>query len=941
MANNRWIGKAQPLAARRAFFPVNVSPGSTWLLRVGPLSYEYTYPASIIDEPVSEEEKSQAVTEGLVAAIGAGTFAGGAVASLGSVESGLVGGKWAVIAIGSSDGAPIDVELTGDDASTANVKIAELQTGQAAQNERQIIRWPKTPTGGHLVLTYRDQSTHVDFDASAAVVQTALQGLSSIGSGNVTVTGSYTAGYVVEFIGDLAGEDNDLIDVRSNDSVGTAAVSYELTDVGGYQRTTYTLGEFSHDSDDFFRFTFGEEQSHLFSGAATEEQLTDAIESIAGLAGNVVTVRNSDGTTTIRLVAKFAGQPSLVFSIESMGDAATPSLEVADGSTERTQRVQTIRILNAPHSGEVTISRTRHNSPNNNVTSSSQSFQITADLSAIETALSSLTLVESATVERDFLGNFVITLTMSDGYEAYGLYTLDVSSLVGCNAIEVLRKQEARPARSAMQQIALHGDPDGGTFTLTLGGATTGNLAYNVSAAAVQTALEGLAGVGSGNVAVDGNNGGAWVVIFQGSLAASPIGLMTGDGANLTIVDAAEVTVTDTQTPTGPNWWTNPKNWSLGTVPGATDIVIFESGSVSCRYGISDVPAFGGLKHYRTFTGEIGLAETLDDGTPQTLPQYLGISGNSSKIDIQIGLGQEGDGAGVVRIDTQSQLADVSILHANQSINDRTFAVGLAGKLGTVSIGSATVGIAVGSTLSATVDQVRIAPPGEQAGNATLSWGSGAVITAAESFRSTLRGSSLPGSFVAIDTDATLQGSGTLGSLNANSSTIRYHATGGLGKQGDITTVADDGGSQVVVTSAGHGLSTGDRVFVRDLFAFDDGYYSIEVTDANTFVLLGSDISFITGNGVFNSVFGGGSVPGEPQWGLADSIRLGVGATLDFSEVGAERTLVAPILLQAEDARIVDPLISVYRLRWRCDPGFLTDDYGRSTVFQREAFRGV
>ena len=61
-----------------------------------------------------------------------------------------------------------------------------------------------------------------------------------------------------------------------------------------------------------------------------------------------------------------------------------------------------------------------------------------------------------------------------------------------------------------------------GTFTLTFGGQTTGSLAWNISAAALQTALGGLSSIGSGNVAVNQSptvGGTLSTITFQGTLA--------------------------------------------------------------------------------------------------------------------------------------------------------------------------------------------------------------------------------------------------------------------------------------------------------------------------------------------------------------------------------------------------------------------------------------
>jgi len=74
----------------------------------------------------------------------------------------------------------------------------------------------------------------------------------------------------------------------------------------------------------------------------------------------------------------------------------------------------------------------------------------------------------------------------------------------------------------------------GGTFTLTFDGQTTGNIAYNATGAAVQTALEGLANIGVGDVSVTGSSGGPWTVTFQGELRYRNVPMLIEDETNLT-----------------------------------------------------------------------------------------------------------------------------------------------------------------------------------------------------------------------------------------------------------------------------------------------------------------------------------------------------------------------------------------------------------------------
>lgn len=81
--------------------------------------------------------------------------------------------------------------------------------------------------------------------------------------------------------------------------------------------------------------------------------------------------------------------------------------------------------------------------------------------------------------------------------------------------------------------VTISGAPTGGTFTLTYKTQTTAGIAFNAAAAAVQSALEALAAIGAGNVAVSGAVGGPYTVAFIGALAQDTSAL-TASGALLT-----------------------------------------------------------------------------------------------------------------------------------------------------------------------------------------------------------------------------------------------------------------------------------------------------------------------------------------------------------------------------------------------------------------------
>ncbi|TXS42932.1 hypothetical protein [Streptomyces sp. t39] len=68
-----------------------------------------------------------------------------------------------------------------------------------------------------------------------------------------------------------------------------------------------------------------------------------------------------------------------------------------------------------------------------------------------------------------------------------------------------------------VQTLTVTGGPTGGTFTITWSGQTTGAIAYNATAAQVQTALEALSNIAPGDVAVTGAAGGPWTLTWGGT----------------------------------------------------------------------------------------------------------------------------------------------------------------------------------------------------------------------------------------------------------------------------------------------------------------------------------------------------------------------------------------------------------------------------------------
>jgi hypothetical protein len=80
-----------------------------------------------------------------------------------------------------------------------------------------------------------------------------------------------------------------------------------------------------------------------------------------------------------------------------------------------------------------------------------------------------------------------------------------------------------------VQTVTITGTPTGGFVNLVFNGQVTANIAYNAIASAVQSALEALSNIGTGNVACAGGPlpGTPVTVAFQGALAGRKVPVMT------------------------------------------------------------------------------------------------------------------------------------------------------------------------------------------------------------------------------------------------------------------------------------------------------------------------------------------------------------------------------------------------------------------------------
>jgi hypothetical protein len=101
------------------------------------------------------------------------------------------------------------------------------------------------------------------------------------------------------------------------------------------------------------------------------------------------------------------------------------------------------------------------------------------------------------------------------------------------------------PNATAVQTITITGSPAGGTFDITYNGLTVRSV-YNVATSVLQTALQALPNIGTGNVLVTGSAGTSYILTFASALLHVFINPITVDGSLLTGGTAPAATVAQT-----------------------------------------------------------------------------------------------------------------------------------------------------------------------------------------------------------------------------------------------------------------------------------------------------------------------------------------------------------------------------------------------------------
>ena len=216
MANKIWIGGTPAVSKVYTWTPSTTAAGTVYEVTIGGRGLRYTLGGS--------GEAASAIITNIVAAWNAST--------INELEE--------VTAAANATSSPTAITFTADAAGNDYLLKAAIP-GAAQRNCTQTLTTYPLPTSGTWSMQFRGATTgSLAYSAAAATVTTALEGLSTIGSSNVTVTGGAfaSASYTVTFQGAFAGVDVPplvAVGLPYKSSTGTTAstITVATTQVGG------------------------------------------------------------------------------------------------------------------------------------------------------------------------------------------------------------------------------------------------------------------------------------------------------------------------------------------------------------------------------------------------------------------------------------------------------------------------------------------------------------------------------------------------------------------------------------------------------------------------------------------------------------------------------------------------------------------------------------
>ena len=424
-----------------------------------------------------------------------------------------------------TNGDPTNIDISGYKslnarATTEMIFSGNLDAGieyKPSRNEWQALAFSIIPyggvEGGKFTITFDGQTTSeitvgANPDDTAANIQTALEGLSKVGTGNVAVTwDAVRQRYDIKFLGTLAARNHPQITVTVSDKFdGINPVVTETTPgidaVSEVQKLN--LGSAAGGS---FKLTFdGETTGEIIVEANPDDTATNiqtALESLSNIGvGNVSVDANGDGTFSITFDETLGNADLLVIDQSNLTDGTGGA--VSDATVEETtpgvDADSEVQELNLGGATKGTFTLTLGTDTTNSISVDADAV-ITAQ--NIQTALESLSNIGVGNVSVVANGDGTFSVTFNKNLGNIELLKIAPGFTGGEAQITTITEGQEHTAvipQNEIQTLDLTA-ANAGTFTLSYGGYTTAAIAYNATAADIQAAINTIPDL-NGNVTV-------------------------------------------------------------------------------------------------------------------------------------------------------------------------------------------------------------------------------------------------------------------------------------------------------------------------------------------------------------------------------------------------------------------------------------------------------
>lgn len=217
------------------------------------------------------------------------------------------------------------MNLTADTAGQPFAVTVAIGTGN---NEIQVVTLGgTTATGGTFTLTYAGQTTGaIAYNASAATVEAALEALSNIGAGDVTVTGSAGGPYTVEFTGALA-------------ATNVAVITSDASSLTGGVSEVQTITLINSPSAGSFTLDYDGEVTAAIAYTATGATIQTELESLPKIKVGDATVSGvAGGPWTVTFAGDLIPDVSMLVAVSSLtAPPASAASSVGGGGLDQSR----------------------------------------------------------------------------------------------------------------------------------------------------------------------------------------------------------------------------------------------------------------------------------------------------------------------------------------------------------------------------------------------------------------------------------------------------------------------------------------------------------------------------------------------------------------------------------------------------------------------------